>query len=94
MTRRALVQGAFALVPFTAAAAAPALSLFDGRSLSGWKHGGYGLWTIEDGAIAGGFDHQHPGPGYLFTGEEFGDFTLELDFGEGNIRPCLGQMRQ
>jgi hypothetical protein len=38
------------------------------------------LWTVEEGCIVGRCDHEHPGPGYVFTEEEFGDFTLELDF--------------
>jgi len=60
--------------------AAGSRSLFDGKTLRGWKHSGYGLWTVEDGTITGRFDHANPGPGYLFTTEEFLDFTLELEF--------------
>jgi hypothetical protein len=69
-----------ALAPFSTATAASPRLLFDGHSLSGWKHSAYGLWTVEDGCIVGRFDPAHPGPGYVFTEGEFGDFTLELDF--------------
>lgn len=77
MKRRTLLQG---LIPFAVARGATSQMLFDGRNLNGWKHSAYGLWTVEDGCIVGRFDHEHAGPGYVFTEEEFGDFTLELDF--------------
>ena len=79
VTRRSVLRAICAAVP---ALAQPdsGRSLFDGKTLAGWKHSGYGLWTVEDGAIVGRFDHEHPGPGYVFTSEEFGDFILDLDF--------------
>ncbi|MDZ4798696.1 MAG: DUF1080 domain-containing protein [Bryobacteraceae bacterium] len=55
-------------------------TLFDGRSLKGWKHSANGIWTIEDGVLVGRCDHAKPGPGYLFTEEEFGDFRLRLEW--------------
>ncbi|MCW5962520.1 MAG: DUF1080 domain-containing protein [Bryobacterales bacterium] len=66
-----------------AAVAAPrahARPLFNGKDFAGWKQTAIGLWTIEDGAIVCRSHPEKGGPGYLFTEEEFGDFTLELDF--------------
>src|SRR5207247_7422383 len=54
--------------------------LFNGRDFSGWKQYGYGIWTVEKGKIVARYDHKREGPGYLFTVEEFGDFTLELEY--------------
>lgn len=75
MTRRDLLWFA-ACVPVHAAPR----TLFNGRDLSGWTAYGHGKWTVEDGAIAGRFDTQRPGPGYLLTDAEFTDFRLELQF--------------
>jgi hypothetical protein len=66
-----------------AAAAAPsrgAQSLFNGRDLAGWHRAANGIWTVEDGAIVGRFDRAKPGPGYVFTNQEFTDFDLRLEF--------------
>jgi hypothetical protein len=60
--------------------ASPERALFDGKSLAGWKEYGGGSWTVEDGAIVARFDKAEPGPGFLFTTEEFGDFRLRLEF--------------
>lgn len=38
------------------------------------------IWTVEDGAIVGKQDPDHPGwGGYLVSDETFGDFVLELE---------------
>ena len=70
---------------FSLALAAPALtrasqSLFNGRDFTGWHKAGNGIWTIEDGDIVGRFDRAKPGPGYVFTNQEFTDFDLRLEF--------------
>ena len=57
-----------------------AQSLFNGKNLDGWHKAGNGLWTVEDGAIVGRFDRAKPGPGYVFTNQEFTDFDLRLEF--------------
>ncbi len=51
--------------------------LFDGRSLAGWLvTGNKEGWAIEEGAVA----CLARGGGYLYTAEQFGDFTLALDY--------------
>lgn len=47
---------------------------------SGWQSYGPGLWTAEGGEIVGRFSKSRPGPGYLFTREEFTDFRLAMMF--------------
>ena len=86
--------------PPMAAAEKPAddgfVSIFDGKSLDGWKisaktgHSGTtknksgGRWVVEEGAIVGSQDVPGNG-GIMITEKEFGDFevTLEMnnDFG-------------
>ena len=61
-------------------AAFAARPLFNGHNLDGWRRAGYGLWTVEDGAIVARFDPAKLGPGYLFTDSEFTDFDLRLQF--------------
>jgi hypothetical protein len=74
MTRRSLLLSALAAPAFAAD------SLFNGRDLSGWRHAGFGLWTVEDGAIVARYDKARIGPGYLFTERAFQDFHLSLEF--------------
>jgi alkaline phosphatase D len=57
-----------------------AVPLFNGRDFSGWERAGNAIWTVEYGALAGRFDHGKPGPGYILTQQEYGDFRLKLDF--------------
>ncbi len=54
-------------------------SLFDGKTLKGWKVlGGTSLFTIEDGAIVG-TTVLNSGNTFLATEKEYGDFILEVD---------------
>ncbi len=55
------------------------VSLFDGKTLSGWRAEGKADWTVKDGAIIG---RQGPGgaPGDLYTEGEWADFELEAEF--------------
>jgi len=55
------------------------LTLFDGRTLNGWRAEGKADWRVEDGAIVG---RQGPGeaPGDLFTVGQWADFELQLDW--------------
>jgi hypothetical protein len=78
MTRRQFLTSAVAACALRPAFAAK--PLFNGQDFSGWTKSGNGIWTIEDGTITGRFDQSKPGAGYLFTNEEFTDFTLDLDF--------------
>ena len=54
-------------------------SLFDGKSLNGWKKvAGDAEYTIEDGAIVGTTVPGTPNS-FLITEQEYGDFILELE---------------
>ena len=61
------------------------VSLFDGKTLSGWHtnkekiiHGTGGRWWVENGAIK--CEQDPPGNGgMLMTDKKYGDFELELD---------------
>ncbi len=54
-------------------------SLFDGKSLNGWKKvAGDAEYTIEDGAIVGTTVPNTPNS-FLITEQEYGDFILELE---------------
>jgi quinoprotein glucose dehydrogenase len=54
------------------------ISLFDGRTLTGWWPSGKAVWRVEDGTIS-----VTPGPGvtgFLRTTRSFSDFELKGDF--------------
>jgi hypothetical protein len=54
-------------------------SLFDGKTLSGWKRAtGEAEFTVEDSAIVGKTVANSPNS-FLVTDKEFGDFILEMD---------------
>lgn len=55
------------------------ISLFDGKSLAGWRAEGQADWSVRDDAILG---RQGPGaaPGDLYTEREWADFELECEF--------------
>jgi 3-keto-disaccharide hydrolase len=77
LSRRELIVGGVAT---GLARGAAGRKLFDGRSMTGWRHYANGIWTIEDGVLVGKSDHSKPGPGYLFTEDLFGDFRLHLEW--------------
>jgi len=66
------------------------VSIFDGRTLSGWhvsgktghsgasKHQSGGRWVVEDGAMIGSQDIPGNG-GIIITDEQFGDFEVALE---------------
>jgi hypothetical protein len=59
-------------------------SLFDGKTLAGWRkmavHGGRGgVWVVEGGSIVGDQDKDHTG-GLLGTERKYSDFEIELEF--------------
>ena len=59
-------------------------SLFNGRSMDGWRpmavHGGRGgVWTVENGVLVANQDTDHTG-GLLGTTGKFSDFEIELEF--------------
>lgn len=80
MTRRSLLQLGATVTLAPALPASASKSLFNGHDFSGWRRAGNGLWTVEDGAIVARFDPAKPGPGYLFTNDEYADFDLRLEF--------------
>jgi hypothetical protein len=67
----------------SAASAADAgkwISLFDGKTLAGWKAvGGHARYEVSDGAIVGTIVPDKFGS-FLVTEREFGDFILEAEF--------------
>ena len=54
-------------------------SLFDGKTLSGWR-GDKTLWTVEDGAIVGATDGQIPDNTFLIQDGKYSDFILKIKF--------------
>src|SRR5688572_1553653 len=59
-----------------------AKSLFDGKTLDGWK-GSEKFWSVKDGAITGQTTKENPTNGNTFLiwqGGEIGDFELKLQF--------------
>lgn len=62
----------------TALAADP-ISLFDGRSFTGWEGNTGMVWRIEDRAFtAGALDKKQEKNDFLATKKEFGDFDMSL----------------
>ena len=54
-------------------------TLFDGKSLKGWKQvAGTATYAVEDGVIVGRTVAQSPNT-FLISEQEYGDFVLELD---------------
>jgi 3-keto-disaccharide hydrolase len=57
------------------------VSLFDGRTLTGWEGDTKTTWRIQDGAIVGGsLSTQVPRNEFLTTTRSFGDFVLRVKF--------------
>lgn len=59
-------------------------TLFDGKTMKGWRlmavHGGRGgVWAVEKGALVADQDKDHTG-GLLGTERKFSDFEIELEF--------------
>lgn len=56
------------------------VSLFDGKTLTGWEqHSGTAEYRVEDGAIIGK-TVPNTGNSFLCTAKKYGDFILELEF--------------
>ncbi len=63
-----------------AAQTAPAVPLFDGKTLTGWA-GDVATWRVEDGAIvAGSLTTTVPRNDFLVTTREYRNFVLTLEF--------------
>ncbi|QDU26524.1 hypothetical protein ETAA8_16020 [Anatilimnocola aggregata] len=70
-----VIVAAGALCSVAAAADEGFVSLFDGKSLTGWQ-GAVTGYVVEDGAIV--CDPKKGG--FLYTDKEYGDFVLKLEF--------------
>jgi len=65
-----------ALAPLSCAEEEKTISLFDGKTLDGWKSvGGNGQFKVEDGCIVG-FGENIDGNTFLRTEKVYGDFEL------------------
>jgi len=73
-------------------------SLFDGKTLNGWKAADMSFWSVEDGAITAKITPDHPLKSNLYLiwqGGELADFELKMKhrvFGSPNIN-CGFQFR-
>ncbi len=76
------IVSAFLLFPFFSFAQTDLqgwTSLFDGKSLSGWKQvAGTAIYKIENGTIVGSTVAHSPNT-FLISEKEYGDFVLELE---------------
>jgi hypothetical protein len=76
-----LYRRAFLMTIPGAVLAAPGkwISLFDGKTLNGWKPSGNATWTVDHGEIVG---KQSPGDaaGDLFTEPQWSDFEFECEW--------------
>src|SRR5687767_12706615 len=69
------------LVPGPAQSPQKPVSLFDGRTFTGWEGDTKSTWRIQDGAIVGGsLSTQVPRNEFLTTTRSFGDFVLRVKF--------------
>ena len=60
--------------------AADAISIFDGKTLTGWE-GNTNTWRVEDGSIvASWIERKQPHNEFLATRKEFGNFDLRLQY--------------
>lgn len=70
------------LLAFTCSLASAQESIFDGKTLEGWK-GNDSFWSVKDGTITGQTTKENPTKGNTFLiwqGGEIGDFELKLQF--------------
>lgn len=88
-TLRALTQGSIASLmliatPIACASEEEATSIFDGKTLAGWKvvkESNAKFWDVVDGVITGDNDgNKVPTNTYLATEKEYGDFEFRCKF--------------
>jgi hypothetical protein len=74
-------------------AAAPMKSLFDGKSLKGWKQcNGQAVYAVEKGTIVGTTVEGSPNS-FLCTGKTYGDFVLEYEIWADDVLNSGVQIR-
>ena len=79
MKNRILVTSFAALIFTGSAFAAEAVSLFEGKTLAGWKqNNGTAKYEVVDGTIVGTTAEGSPNS-FLSTEKHYGDFELEFD---------------
>lgn len=77
----ACVLGAAASLSSLAASEPKWISLFDGKSLAGWRQlGGEAKFAVRDGAIVGTVTAGVKQNSFLTTEKTFGDFVFECEF--------------
>lgn len=54
--------------------------IFNGQNLDGWTMQWNGLWTVEKGVLTGKQDPATGGDSWLFTNEEWDDFSFYCEF--------------
>jgi hypothetical protein len=74
-----IVAGLFIAAPGLAAEREGWQSLFDGKTLSGWRIDGKADWSVQDGAIVGRHGAGAAG-GNLYSVRRWADFDLEAEF--------------
>lgn len=60
-------------------AQSPEVTLFDGKTLTGWE-GNPKIWRVEDGVIAGGTFEGNPKNDFLTSAKAYKNFILTLEF--------------
>ena len=82
------------IIPLHAAETGTWKSLFDGKTLKGWKqHGGKATYAVgDDGAIVGTSAPNTPNT-FLCTNREYGDFVLEYEYFPHPTLNCGVQFR-
>lgn len=56
------------------------MPIFNGQNLNGWTMQWSGLWTVERGVLTGKQDPATGGDSWLFTNDEWDDFSLYVEF--------------
>jgi hypothetical protein len=79
LDRRAFLATGIGALGTLRAAGSDWLSLFDGKTLGGWKAEGDADWRVQDGAIVGAQGSGAKG-GDLFTEKRWTDFELEAEW--------------
>ena len=79
-TNRLLLSAAFLGLAITAQAEDSFVSLFDGKTLTGWEqHSGAAEYRVQDGAVVGK-TVAGTGNSFLCTAKKCSDFILEVEF--------------